>query len=302
MKRILTPLLWGIGMAAVILDSRTAMAGAAEGAAMCLQTLVPGLFPLMVLSAMLAASLPQGGLVAAGLLGGYPVGAKNAAQAFQEGRLSREEAERMAVGCCCAGPSFLFGVARELHPGRLWMIYLVSVGAVWLLLSPSGRAGAPRKTATLSQAIRGSLGAMTQICGWVIWMRSLLAVLDRWVLWALPHWAQAGVWGVLELTNGIMALRHVEPDLAFVLGAGMVGFGGLCVMMQARALAGELSLKLYFPGKVFQGCLCLLLAAALSRTPLSAPVWFLVAALGGGCAVILRKNKKRCGNPTPVGV
>ena len=302
MKRILAPVLWALGMAAAILDSRTAMTGAAEGAAMCLQTLIPGLFPLMVFSSMLASSLPRGGLIAAGLLGGYPVGAKHAAQAFREGRLSREQAEQMAVVCCCAGPSFLFGVCRDLHPGRLWMVYLVSAALLWLLLSPPLQPASPGKGLTLNQALRGCLGAMAQICGWVILMRTILAVADRWALWMLPDWARAALWGSLELTNGILALQNVEPDLAFVLGAGMVGFGGICVMMQARAVAGELSLKLYFPGKVFQGCVCILLAAAISRTHLPAPVWFLTAAVGAISAWILRKNKKRCGNPTPVGV
>ena len=302
MKGILIPALWGLTMAALILDSRTAMAGAAEGAMLCMQSMIPGLFPLMVLSSLLASSLPRGALVAAGLLGGYPVGARNAAQAYREGTLDRDSAERMAVASCCAGPSFLFGVARDLRPALLWMIYLISAALLWLLLSPSPGICAPGKPLTVTDALPGSVAAMGQICGWVILMRAMLAVLDRWVLWMLPDWGRIAVWGSLEMTNGILALGDLDPGLGFVLGAGMVGFGGICVMMQARAVARGLSLRLYVPGKVFQGCVCLLLAALLTRTPLPAPVWIPVAAVGTGCALILRKNKKRCGNPTAVGV
>lgn len=300
MKGVFAPALWGLGMAVVILDSRTAITGAAEGAMMCLQTLIPGLFPLMVLSSLLASSLPRGGLVTAGLLGGYPVGAGNAARAFRERRLDRERAERMAVVSCCAGPSFLFGVARDLHPAGLWMIYLLSVAALHLLLPCSQGASGANTPLSLTDAVRSSLGAMAQVCGWVVLMRTVLAVLDRWFLWLLPDWGRAAIWGILELTNGILALQDLEPGLSFVMAAGMIGFGGICVMMQASGVARGLSMKLYFPGKVFQGCFCFLLAALLTGTPLPAAAWASAAAIGAGCAVFLRKSKKRCGNPPPV--
>lgn len=302
MKGIFAPVLWGLGMAVVILDSRTAMSGAAEGAMLCIRTLIPGLFPLMVLSSLLASALPRGGLLAAGLLGGYPVGARNAAQAFRSGRISQDQAERMAVVYCCAGPSFLFGVAGDVCPAGLWMVYLCSVMALWLILGRPRDPSGSGEELSLSDALRSSLGAMGQVCGWVILMRTLLAVMDRWILWLLPQWARAAVWGAVELTNGITALEMLEAGSRFVSAAGMIGFGGICVMMQARSVARGLSMKLYFPGKVFQGCTCILLASVFSRAAIPASILAPAAAIGTGCAIFLVKSKKRCGNPTPVGV
>lgn len=284
----------------LILDCRTALSGAAEGVALCLRTLIPGLFPFFVLSTMLTASLPKGGLLVAGILGGYPVGARNAAIAWRDGRLNKEEAERMAVLCNCAGPSFIFGATGNLHPWLLWAVYLFSVAALWLVMPKCTPAPIMTKPQSLPDAVFSAVKALVGVCGWVILARTLLAVLDRWVLWMLPDWGQALAGGILELTNGILSLDNQE--YAFVLAAGMLGFGGLCVMMQTASVTRGLSLRYYFPGKLFQSCVCMTAAALVQRTTL--PLWFWGSLLmtGSICAVILRKSEIRYGNPVAVGV
>ena len=306
MKRGLTCILCATGMLVLILDSSTALAGAADGVLLCLRTLIPGLFPFLVLSALLTASLPRGGLLAAGILGGYPVGARSAAQAYRTGQLTQYEAEQMAVLCNCPGPSFIFGVAGQLFtPGQaaaLWAVYLVSVGCLWLLLPGSPPSSSGCGKITINEAMSGSLRAIAGICGWVTLMRTLLAVIDRWFLWLLPLWTRAAVCGGLEMTNGMLMLRDVEEPLRFVLAAGMLGFGGICVAMQTLSVASELSMKLYFPGKLFQGCVCIALSALVTGTPLPSPVWALVGALGIGCFIKLRKKENSYGNLRTVGV
>ena len=116
-KRYLASAGWAFAMLVLILDGQTAMAGAAEGLALCMKTLIPSLFPFFLLSAMLTSSLSGGGLLLTGLLGGYPLGAANAARAYRARQLDRAEAERMAVLCNCAGPSFLFGVVGPVLGG-----------------------------------------------------------------------------------------------------------------------------------------------------------------------------------------
>ena len=125
-------------MLVLILDGKTAMAGAFEGTMLCIRTLIPSLFPFFVLSAMLTSSLSGGSLLLAGVLGGYPVGAGNVARAYRNGQVSRSEAQRLVVLCNCAGPSFLFGVLGPVLGGAeacflLWGVYLCSILALWLL-------------------------------------------------------------------------------------------------------------------------------------------------------------------------
>ena len=305
MKRGSAWALWGAGMLVLILDSPTALSGAAAGVELCLRTLIPGLFPFFVLSGMLTASLPRGGLAAAGIFGGYPVGAKNAAQSYYSGQISKVDAERMAVLWNCPGPSFLFGVAgRMFTPGRivlLWGIYLTSVAALWLLL-PRCHCRTVPKNITLPDAMQSALKAMASVCGWVVLMRTVLAVLDRWALWLLPEWGRAAAAGLLELTNGMVMLGAVEEKLRFVLAAGLLGFGGICVAMQTMAVTGGLSMKRYFPGKILQGCICAALSATAVQFPLPAYLCAALAVLAAASIVKLRKIENSYGNLRPVGV
>lgn len=305
MKRYMAPVWWGLGMLVLILDGKTAMTGAAEGLALCIGTLIPSLFPFFVLSAMLTGTLSGGGLLLAGILGGYPVGAGNVARAYRAGQISKEDAERMAVLCNCAGPSFLFGVLGPVLGGiqdsfLLWGVYLCSVLLLWFLFPKSAKTKWNHSPVRLQQALWSSLRAMAGVCGWVILFRVLLAVLDRWVLWLLPDWGQAVVYGILELSNGCLALTALESGLRFILAAGMLGFGGFCVMLQTASVTEGLSLGLYFPGKLFQGAVCMLLASILRPSVLVLPVQALLLAVSVIIGSFLRKSEKRCRNPVPV--
>ena len=306
MKRGLTCALCALGMLVLILDSSTALAGAADGVSLCLGTLIPGLFPFFVLSSLLTASLPRGGLVAAGILGGYPVGARSAAQAYRSGQLNRTEAARMAVLCNCPGPAFLFGVAGQIFSPKqtvlLWAVYLVSVACLWIVMPGTLTLSPVRVHFTINDAVSGALRSMAGVCGWVILMRTMLAVLQRWVLWLLPLWVQAAICGALEITNGLLMLRGVEEKLRFLLAAGMLGFGGICVTMQTLGVTQELSMKTYFPGKLFQGCVCTGLGALIMTAPLPLSLWGILVVIAAVCVVKLRKIENTYGNLRAVGV
>lgn len=305
MKRYVVPALWAMGMLVLILDGQTAVSGASEGLTLCIRTLIPSLFPFFVLSAMLTDSLSGGGLLLAGILGGYPVGAANAARAYRAGKLDKEEARRMVVLCNCAGPSFLFGVLGPVlgsvrDSALLWGVYLLGVLSLWMLFPKSAAREMPRCPIRLQQAVWASIRAMAGVCGWVILFRVVLAVLDRWVLWLLPDWGRVLIFGILELSNGCLALARLEPGLRFVMAAGMLGFGGLCVMLQTASVTEGISLGLHFPGKIFQGTVCMLLASLLRPGVLPVPVQAALLAMSVCLGFFLRKSEKRCRNPASV--
>lgn len=304
-KRYLAPLGWALAMLVLILDGRTAMAGASAGLELCIRTLIPNLFPFFVLSFMLTSSLSGGALLVTGILGGYPVGAGNVTRAYRAGQLSRDEAERMAVLCNCAGPSFLFGVVGpvlgDLQAAfMLWGIYLLSIAALWLLFPKSDRIRGFSRPVKLQQALSESIRAMAGVCGWVILFRVALAILDRWILWLLPDWGRLCIYGLLELSNGCLSLTAAEPGLRFILTAGFISFGGICVYLQTVSVTDGLSLRYYFPGKLFQTMFCVLLASLLSPGTVQPVVQILLTVLTAVFGWILRKNEKRSGNPAPV--
>ncbi len=327
-------LLWGSMILILILDSRCALEGSRAGLELCIRSVIPALFPFLVLGPIFtsalagkspgvlspvckALKLPQGGhaLLIAGMLGGYPVGAQCIAGAVQRGETSREQGRRLMGFCCNCGPGFLFGICGQFFSSIatvaiLWTIHILSALAVGLLLpggQVSGRFTHSSQT-KLTDAMQGAVRAMGMICGWVVMFRVFLEFIRRWVLWAVPNPLGVLISGVLELTNGCFLLTDVEsPGLRFLLCEAMVSFGGICVTMQTGAVAGSMGLGMYLPGKLLQTGIAVLAAglylAASARNIL----------IFGACATVLftififglyfkGKIEKTSGNLAPLGV
>lgn len=324
------------GMLALILDGSTALSGAREGIDLCLRVVIPSLFPFFVLSGLLSgallgeslpllrplarlAGLPRGAesILAAGLLGGYPVGARCVGDACRAGRLSPRDGRRMLPFCNNAGPAFLFGIAGSLFSSPftawgLWGIQILSalLTALWLPGRSTGEiAPGTGHVPTLPQALSSAVTIQAGVCGWVVVFRILLAFLGRWFGWLLPEGAQLLLSGVLELTNGCTRLSTVaNPGQRFVLCSGFLAFGGLCVGLQTRSAAQGVDHTLYFPGKLLQT----IYAVALSMlaqflfpreyrwaVPPMVPVALLIATL---VPIFLKKPAIWAGNPRPQGV
>ena len=86
----------------------------------------------------------------------------------------------------------------------------------------------------------------------------------RWVLWILPEEISLWILGLLELTNGCIALKDISSDgMKLVMSCGILSFGGLCVWMQTVSVTKELGTGMYLPGKLLQSCISILLAGAV---------------------------------------
>ena len=138
---------------ALLLLPEVSAQAARDAMLLCAQTLIPSLFPFFVLSSLLIACgasellsallsplmRPLFGLsgtgaaaLALGLCGGYPVGARTAAELVENGALSQEEGERLLAFCNNAGPGFLLGVcgAGVFSSSRAGAaLYLIHVAA-----------------------------------------------------------------------------------------------------------------------------------------------------------------------------
>lgn len=274
---------WGLlgaaaAMLILILDSRAAVQAAAEGLEACIRTVIPSLFPFFLLSGYLTGSLGSGilpgtvarifhtppnsgGILLAGLLGGYPVGAKLAAEGFRSGKLTKDQTDRLLMFCSQAGPSFLFGIAaaqfNDMRSGwALWAIQLLSAWSVSQLvpkMEQSNPAADPAHSIRWSDAMQSSITAMASVCGWILIFSVVNRFLSRWLLWLFPAWIQILICGLLELTNGCLMLSSLENiQLRFLLAAVMLNFGGLCVWMQTASVAHDLDMGRYLLGKALQ--------------------------------------------------
>ena len=116
---------------ALVLYPEEAVQAGGDGVSLCLNTIIPSLFPFFVISSLvvelgIAARLGRlieplmtkvfnvnGACSAAfvlGFIGGYPVGAKTAISLYEKGQCSKSEAERLLSFCNNSGPAFILGV------------------------------------------------------------------------------------------------------------------------------------------------------------------------------------------------
>lgn len=265
-------------MLVLILDSRTALLGAQAGTTLCLKTVVPSLFPFFVLSGLVVGSwgadfrLPgllsglfpgmtdrMPALVLPAFLGGYPVGAQAVHHAWRGGTLSKEEAQRLLAFSSNAGPAFLFGMVGRFLP-RTWMVWLAwaihilgALFAAHCLSVPSRSEDTQAISKGLGDPVREGVKTMALVCGWIVLFRTLIAFLDRWVLWCVPPTVRVLVIGLLELSNGCLELPRIsDVAVRFLVCTCLLAAGGLCVTVQTASVTRGLSLRYYFLGKALQ--------------------------------------------------
>lgn len=284
-------------MAWFLADAGEIRRRAAEALALCGRSVVPALFPFLVLSILLV-SLGFGELVSPhlaglmtplfrlpgcassalllGLAGGYPIGAQTAARLYREGLLTRGEAERLLAFCNNSNPVFLIsvlgaGVFGSVRTGVwLWLIHILSALLTGLVFR-GGRSGgsaqhmtrkktcqAARFSTALVEAVKGGLSGILSVCAFVIFFYVLAA----------PLAALGGRLGpvLVGLTELFSLTPLIPPDgFGFALAAGCAGWGGLSVLCQTAAVleGSGLGLRNCVLGKILQGLLSAALALAL---------------------------------------
>ena len=314
-------ILCSILMVVLILDSKTALKGASEGIHLCIYTVIPALFPFILLSSQIMAafsgrnwsflrpmgklfSLPKGfeSILIPAFLGGYPVGAQCIAREYSAGRVSKETAHCLLAFCNNAGPSFLFGMVGQMFSKKwmiwaLWGIQFLSAMLVSALFpcTDSGKLTAKEAGKPIMAA---SVQVMGIICGWVLLFRVILAFLDRWFLWLLPVKFKVVLTGFLELTNGCCSLSRIHSEeIRFILCAGIVSFGGICVLMQTSSVIQGLSIRYYLLGKLLQTGISILLAMGFLWNP-----WVTISVVSLSFVFCHGKTRNYSRNSAVVGV
>ena len=312
-------LVWFLADAGAVRDS------VAEALALCARSVVPSLFPFLVASSALLAlgfgelaapwlaglmeplfRVPGAGSAALvlGLVGGYPIGAKTAADLYRENLVSREEAERLLAFCNNSGPAFILGVvgAGVFGSGRVGLLLYLTHAAASILVGilfrfhggrDAGREKRPvratfetvRASSAFTGAVVKALQSTLSICAFVVFFSVVLELLSAYgVLAALAQvlamfgvgeeWARRLVAGLLELSSGVSSLTGAGSQ-GVSMAAFMLGWAGLSVHCQVLAFLGDsgLSMGTYLWGKLLHGLISAGLLGLLTRLfPLDAPV------------------------------
>ena len=288
MRRLLIGILSAAGMIVLVLDAKTGTQGALEGVELCLKVVIPSLLPFIVLSSIWgshsgghksllllplyrATGIPpeQSSILLLGMLGGYPVGAKNVSDTYKRGEISKETAQRLLGFCNNAGPSFIFGLLSGFFPGiqylfAIWIIQILSAIITGIIL-PHKTAASKHTNYTapppLTSLFFHSLKTMAAICGWVILFRTIYQFISKYLLQRCSNVFGILLMGLLELTNGCLLLDHIHNvELRFVLCNILLSFGGLCIWLQTSSVTEGLEKKVFYRGKIIQTGIAIVLS------------------------------------------
>jgi len=193
------------------------LAAAKDSLSLCIDVVIPSLFPFFVLSTLavdfgLSAyagtafervmrflfNVPGACAPAfvLGIIGGYPVGAKTAIETYKNNLCTKTEAERLLAFCNNSGPAFILGTVGSgiLGSGRAGMLLLsahilasVTVGIVFSFYKRSDiskdashiRAvfNAKRISESFVSAVRKGFLSMLGICGFIIFFAVVIRLL-----------------------------------------------------------------------------------------------------------------------------
>lgn len=255
-----------------------------EGLFLCAATVIPSLFPFMVISELMISSgvgnllgrylqRPMSSLfgisgngacaLILGMLCGFPVGTKCAVSLYDKGEISKEECERLLSFCNIPSISFTVNIVGQRifgDPSIGWLFYFVLVASSLALgmittrksegLSLSRKARcAPRQAFGAScfvRAVEDSARSTLTVCAYVVFFSSLVGVLDV-VLTAfnMPLILKTLICGALEMTNGAVACEAFEsPLMRGALCALFVGWSGISVHFQMLSVCDGKELRL----------------------------------------------------------
>ena len=178
---------------------------AKDGVQLCLNVIVPSLFPFFVLSTLcvelgliralgsltgplMAPLFRVGGACAGafllGIVGGYPVGARTAIALYESGQCSRDEAERLMSFCNNSGPAFILGVvgagifsssAASILVGLLFRFY--GKGTVTVSEFSPAHSADISVSELFIRAVKDAFSSAMNICAFVIFFTVVIRLL-----------------------------------------------------------------------------------------------------------------------------
>ena len=220
-------LLCGAGL---LCYSKAVSAAMTQALALCVQVLLPSLFPFFVLSSMVISTgviqrlstrlekpfqwlfgLPGdfGAALLLGAAGGYPVGAKTIATLYQQGQCSKSDAEKALRFCNNAGPAFLISAVgasllQDPHAGlNLYAVHVLSALIIGFIYRKNTdhvkyngiTADHMRNTATISlflRAVTDAFSSFLNVSAFVLIFSVISTILQQLPLIDSLHYLPGG--------------------------------------------------------------------------------------------------------------
>ncbi len=251
--------------------------GVSNGIRLCIESIVPSLFPFLLFSSVLSGTgvlnslikatdkltrlifaLPGDSLpiIAMSLIGGFPVGAFLIKKAVEKGALTQSQGKRMLLFCVNAGPAFTISTVGSmlLSSKKAGIIIYCSTAFSSLLLGIISRftslnddAYATERSDDISQktgfytviteSVNSSSQAILNTCIWIVVFSCLYSLIE---LLPLNDSFVLFFKCFSEVTNGVITVLEQYP---LPLVSGIISFGGFCVHLQLMPCLSALKMK-----------------------------------------------------------
>lgn len=265
-------------------NTDTAISFFSKGLLLCAQTVIPSLFPFMILAELLASSswicrllsraaAPIGRLVGLssmgatklllGMICGFPNGIRTAILAYRNQEISKQEAERIIALGSNPSAAFLIGTVgavlfRDRGFGILLYVSLIVtallIGAVTNRSSECQPIDPPISSFVahggiakrLTNAVSGAVNGILLICAYVVFLGTLVGTVGLILEpLGLPPTFTAMLFSCFELSSGVSHAAMLEDSTAArILCALTVGWSGLSVHCQAISFCDDTNLSL----------------------------------------------------------
>ncbi len=200
------------------------------------------------------------------LLAGYPMGAKLISIQYSEKNIDKIEAEKMLSFCSISGPMFIIGSVglSFLLSYKAGLVILISNIIAALINGQIYKEKFVYKDIKINSSnfeigeiVYDSLKSILMILGFLVisfvFIDALnnLKILDFLSMClskitCLDNDLIKGVFsGLLEMTRGILDISKLNFSLRLktIISSGLIGFGGICVLLQSKSFLSEMNIK-----------------------------------------------------------
>lgn len=299
MKYILS-VIAGVAVVLLLIDPKSVSEAIEISSESCLEVIVPSLFAFTVL----AVYLQKSGLYRVALkpltfplskllrmdeelcavfvlanIGGYPVGAKLLTELVRQGRLTSKNAGRMMCFCFGSGPGFMIGIAgMKIFGSAAAGLALFGAGFASSLVIAAfvrtrgeiplekAESGYSLTSEAFISSVTSAARVMFTVCAMIVGFSAISALLRTVGVYSLFE----SIFGSNEIFPALLEVTQIKaltPTAhALPTCAALLGFGGVCVLMQIAALAKEIPLKGFLISRIPAAFIAVLLTAPFAES------------------------------------
>lgn len=301
----------------ILINPQAATDGIKNGITLLLTTVIPSLFPFLVIASYMASSnaftslagifekattslfkISASGFIpiVMGFLGGYPVGAKITADLYKANRISQNEAERLLYFTVNSGPAFTItavgvGMLHNYYAGLILfasgILTSLTLGFFCRFLGDGSYMNFSVKkeknnSLVFINSVSSGANAIINISAWILTFSCFSAIINQF---NFNENLKLFLNAVLEVTNGCKLCSTVA---SLPLISAILGFGGLAVVAQVSPYFSscKVSLKNFIVSRILNASLSAFFTSQLLKIiPVSAKAAVIYSTKNGAVGI-----------------